>query len=75
MKQLIIDILKESSTLIIVLIMGLMFFFGIAVEQSRYDYPEEFNPQTISRDVAHPTKMTIVFDTLRCKYVFEFNNN
>lgn len=40
--------------------------------QPVFDYPEEFNVHTISKDRANPTEMIVVYDTLNNKYVFEF---
>jgi len=40
--------------------------------QPTYDYPEEFNITTVSKDRLNPTEMMVVYDTLNNKYIFEF---
>ena len=42
------------------------------LQQVTYDLPEEFNPQTISRDRSDATPMMVVYDTLSNTYIFEF---
>jgi Tfp pilus assembly protein PilE len=42
------------------------------LQQVTYDLPEEFNPQTVSRDRSDATPMMVVYDTLSNTYIFEF---
>ena len=42
------------------------------LQQVTYDLPEEFNPQTVSRDRSNATEMMVVYDTLTNTYIFEF---
>lgn len=42
------------------------------LQQIVYDLPEEFNPETISKDRTKPTEMMVIYDTVYNKYVFEF---
>ncbi len=42
------------------------------LQQVVYDLPEEFNPETISKDRTKPTEMMVIYDTVYNKYVFEF---
>lgn len=45
------------------------------MQQVTYDFPEEFNPHTVSRDRTKPTEMMVIYDTVYNKYVFEFIDN
>ena len=42
------------------------------LQQVTYDLPEEFNPQTVSKDRSDATPMMVVYDTLSNTYIFEF---
>jgi hypothetical protein len=42
------------------------------IQNVKYDFPEEFNPETISQDRTKPTEMMVIYDTVSNKYVFEF---
>jgi hypothetical protein len=42
------------------------------LQQVTYDLPEEFNPNTVSRDRSDATPMMVVYDTLSNTYIFEF---
>jgi len=42
------------------------------LQQVTYDLPEEFNPNTVSKDRSDATPMMVVYDTLSNTYIFEF---
>lgn len=45
---------------------------NMRLQQIKYDMPEEFLPQVVSHDRAHPTEMMVVYDSTKNAYIFEF---